>query len=252
MKAITLTLRDQPEVEAEVELVPRAVAGKNLEEVAEHPVYHGNEEKRVVDFFEVSGETANEPEDQRIVVAGDCSRFKSIGRGMEAGEIVVKGNAGLYTGAEMRGGELVVEGEVSDWCGAEKGGGSITVNGDAGSYLGGSYRGSREGMSGGRIIVHGDVGTECGSWMSGGSIRVKGDARNMLGIHMAGGDVHVEGDAGRFVAGAMTGGRIIVDGSVTPMPTFREAEDEDVDGTVYLRYVGDEADGGEGELLNPA
>lgn len=252
MKTLKLSLREEPEVESELALTPHDVAGRQLEEVTEIPVQHGNQERRLVYFFEVSGETADEPGDQELVIEGDCSKFKSIGREMDGGRIVVRGDAGLYAGAEMRDGDLVVEGDVLDWCGAEKGGGKIVVEGDAGSYLGGSFRGSRRGMDGGSIRVDGSVGTECGSWLAGGSIRVKGDAGDMLGIHMAGGDIHVEGDAGRFTGGAMTGGRILVDGSVGPMPTFSEVEDEDVGGTVYRRFKGDEADGGEGELLTPA
>ncbi len=80
---------------------------------------------------------------------------------------------------------------------------------------------------------------------------MKGNAGPMLGIHMDGGSIHVEGDAGRYVGGAMTGGRIIVDGSVTPMATFHRDGDEDIEDTVYVRYLGDSADGGKGEVMMP-
>lgn len=252
MKTLTLTLEEEPEVLSDLRLTPELVHGLSLDEVEEIEVKHGNRDAAVADFFAISGETAEDPEEQRIVVKGDCTKIKSIGRGMTGGEVRIEGTAGLYTGAEMRGGELVVEGGVSDWCGAEKGGGDIRITGDAGAYLGGAYRGSRNGMHGGRIRVEGSVGNECGAWMSEGSIRIEGDAGPMLGIHMSGGDLHVEGDAGRYTGGAMTGGRIVVDGDVTPMPTFSEDGEEDLGDDVYLRYLGDAAENGEGEVMVPA
>lgn len=252
MRTLTLTLETQPDVLSNCPLTPERVHGLSLDEVAGLELKHGNRDAVLKDFFDVSGETAEEPEEQRVVVRGDCSKLKSIGRGMTAGEVRIEGTAGLYTGAEMRGGELVVDGDVLDWCGAEKGGGDIRVTGDAGAYLGGAYRGSRKGMHGGRIRVEGSVGNECGVWMSEGSIRIEGDAGPMLGVHMAGGDIHVEGDAGQFTGGAMTGGRIVVDGDVTPMPSFRRDGEEDLGDDVYLRYLGDEAEDGEGEVMVPA
>lgn len=249
MKTLTLTQTQEPDVLSELRITPTTVAGLSLDEVAELEVKHGNRDATVGDFFDVSGETTEEHEEQEIVVEGDCTRLKSIGRGMTAGKVVIRGDAGLYTGAEMRGGELTVEGDVADWCGAEKAGGDILVKGDAGAYLGGAYRGSRKGMHGGRIRVEGSVGNECGSWLQEGSIRITGDVGKMLGIHMAGGDIHVEGDVGRYVGGAMTGGRILVDGDVVPMPTFTQGGEEDHEDVSYLRYLGDAAENGKGEVM---
>lgn len=251
MKTLRLSLRDAPTVEAELALTPRSVVGLSTEEVSDLKVMHGNRETGLVDFFEISGETADQAGDQRIEITGDLAGFKSVGRGMEGGEIVVSGDAGLYAGAEMRGGSLVVDGDVSNWCGAEKAGGKIVVKGGAGAYMGGAYRGSRSGMTSGSIRVDGSVGDECGAWMRGGSIRVRGDAGRMLGIHMDGGSIHVEGDAGRYAGGAMTGGRVIVDGAVDPMATFRRGRDEDVEDEVYQRFLGDSAEGGDGEIMTP-
>ena len=166
---LTLTLREQPVVPLEAEvLCPDRLAGASREEIEALPVWHGNERTRVGEFFAVSGAG----DDVRL--EGDLSRVKFVGAGMTAGRLTVAGDVGMHAGAGMRGGELHVEGDAGDWAGAGMRGGTLVVRGSAGSRLGGVYPGERAGMRGGEIVVHGDAGAQAGAGLRRGLIAVAG------------------------------------------------------------------------------
>src|ERR687885_2485036 len=131
---LTLTLREEPVVPLEAEVVsPDRLAGAPREEIEALPVWHGNERARVGEFFAVSGAGDD------VRVEGDLSRVKLVGAGMTAGRLTVAGDAGMHVGAGMRGGELHVEGDVGDWAGAGMRGGTLGVRGSAGGPPGGGY-----------------------------------------------------------------------------------------------------------------
>lgn len=251
MKEITLTPRELPSLGIEAETItPDAFAGREIEEIKKLAVFHGNEKTALGDFFHVQGEASEKASDIRIIVEGDAALVKRIGQGMSAGEVRVKGNAGMYVGAEMRGGKIIVDGSIGPFAGQRMRGGELLIRGDAGNYLGASYRGDWRGMRGGVIIVEGNAGSENGEFMVGGKIHIKGKCGPYAGIHMRKGLIIIDGDAGDRVGAQMLGGNIIVNGKAgSLLPSFKfEGEEGEVsiDGDKFqgpfLEYRGDRAE----------
>src|SRR5690242_4038668 len=151
---ITLTLKEQPSVPLEAEVLsPDVLAELSNADIRALPVYLGKRQRRVDDFFEVDGGSSDQ-----LTIRGDAARVKWIGRAMTRGRIVVDGNAGMHLGAYMSGGAIEVSGNGSDWIGAEMSGGLIRVGGNAGGQIGAAYRGSNSGMRDGTILVGGSAG----------------------------------------------------------------------------------------------
>ena len=140
---ITLTLKEQPAVPLEAEMIcPDVMATLSHDAIRELPVFLGKRQRRLDDFFEVEGSASDE-----IAIRGDAAKVKWIGRRMTRGRIAIAGNAGMHLGAYMKGGTIEVSGNVSDWLGGEMSGGFIRVLGNAGGQIGAAYRGSLSGKS---------------------------------------------------------------------------------------------------------
>lgn len=252
MKEIVLKPTELPEVGLIADTIrPDVFAGKTISEINSLEVFCGNRRQKLGDFFEISGDTTDDPEDIRIVIDGNASKVKMIGKKMKAGEIVVKGNAGMYAGAYMRGGRVTVEGDADSFAGQKMGGGALIIKGNAGDYLGASYRGDWRGMKGGNIIVEGSAGLETGLFMIGGKITIKGDCGSFAGVHMKKGLIVIEGSTPDRAGGEMTGGSIVVMGGTEVLPSFRtgkEEKDLEIDGGkikgTYQTYSGDHAERG--------
>src|SRR3954464_2980058 len=94
---LTLTLREQPDVPLEADvLTPDRLGG--AEEVGALPLWHGKERTRVGEFFAVSGSGDD------VRVEGDLTRVWFVGAGMTAGRLTVAGDVGMHGGGRMRGG----------------------------------------------------------------------------------------------------------------------------------------------------
>ncbi|MBU4607082.1 MAG: formylmethanofuran dehydrogenase subunit C [Methanobacterium sp.] len=258
MNEIILTPKEQPSVPLELLNVnPDTVAGKSIDEIRQIKIAHGNTEVELSEFFNVKGESSENPSEIRIVIDGDVYNTKRIGYGMQSGEILVKGNASMYVGTEMKGGKIVVEGNVGSWAGRDMEGGELIIMGNAGDYVGSAYRGDWRGMSGGKITVHGNAGNEIGEYMLGGKIEVKGNATTLAGIHMNGGVLVIHGDATTRVGGEMMNGTIIVKGRIDEfLPGFKyhgiekniEIDGEVIDSSFY-KFEGDFAVKGCGGIV---
>jgi len=267
-RAVTtvLTLKERPHVPLEAEaLTPDVIAPLSRDEVRALPVVLGKRQRRLDDFFEVEGAGSEELE-----LRGDCGRVKWIGRGMTRGRVRVLGNAGMHLGAYMKGGEIEVEGDASDWVGGEMAGGVIRVRGSAGGQVGAAYRGSTSGMKGGTILVEGAAGIELGMRMRRGVIAVRGPVKDFAGLQMKGGTIVLMGGAELRTGAWMVRGTIVSLRPVRLLPTFALAcaynpvflrlyakrlagmglaiPHDESDGA-YLRYTGDAAVPGKGEVL---
>jgi formylmethanofuran dehydrogenase subunit C len=251
-KEIVLRPKEQPATSLEAEVInPDVFAGKELREIMDLAVYHGNQKSRLGDFFEVSGMKVRKASKLRIFIDGDVGRTKRIGQEMGSGEIVIKGNADMYLGARMKGGRIVLNGDAESFAGLQMRGGELIIKGNAGNYLGASYRGDWRGMRGGTIIVEGNVGSETGEFMRGGKIHVKGNAGSFLGLHMSKGLIVLDGKAESRLGAQMKGGFIVAGGVDQLLPGFQlegEIRDPKVNGQVfrgiYLKYTGDKAEYG--------
>jgi len=263
---LVLTLREIPPVPLEAEgISPDVLKGLALEDVLNLEAYLGNRRMRLGDFFEADGEGSEE-----IVLRGDLSRVKWIGRGMTRGRIVIQGNAGMHLGAQMRGGEILVEGNASDWVGAEMRGGLIRIHGNAGGQIGAAYRGSTRGMRGGTILVAGSCRNEVGMRMRRGLIYVGGRCGDFTGLEMIGGTIVLCGGAGIRSGAWMRGGTIVSFQDLVLLPTFLYtctyrptflrlvfnhlrtlgcALPQGIDDARFALYTGDTAMPGKGEIL---
>jgi len=263
---ITLTLKDQPPVPLEAEMLcPDAIAGLTSEEVRALPVHLGKRRRRVDDFFTVEGEPGD-----HLEIRGDVSRVKWIGREMTRGRITIHGDAGMHLGAYMKGGAIDVTGNASDWIGAEMSGGRIRIGGNAGGQVGAAYRGSRSGMTDGTILIEGTAGLEVGMRMKRGLIAVGGVVRDFAGLQMKGGTIVMRSGAEIRTGAWMVRGTIVSLKPIALLPTFSYASTynptflriyarhlaalgfalpfENRDGA-YQRYTGDASIPGKGEIL---
>lgn len=250
MKEIILTPKDLPAVGLIAETIkPDAFAGKDTGEIASLEIFCGNQLKKLGDFFEVSGKSADDAGEIRIAIKGDISKVKMVGKGMKAGEIVIEGNVGMYVGEEMRGGKIEVKGNADSFAGQTMRGGELVIKGNAGDYLGAAYRGDWRGMRGGEILVEGNAGVETGLFMVGGKIKIKGDCGTFAGVHMKKGLIIIGGSTPKRAGAEMTGGNIVLMGDTKLLPTFtpeKEEKDIEIDGEklkgTFQIYSGDHAE----------
>ena len=228
MAEIKLKLKKEPEYPLEAEVIsPDQFAGKSAAQIKKLIVYHGNEEKTLGDFFDVTG-NGSEINDIKIVIDGNLSNVKRIGEKMTSGEIIVNGNVGMHVANNMSGGKILVNGNADDWAGAMLKGGELEITGNAGNYVGAAYRGFWKGMQNGVIKVKGKIGDEALTWVNGSKpakrfpTLICGEAGSFLGIHSHGGTIIVEGDCNRCIGADQVRGTIVVKGKITRiLPSFK-------------------------------
>ena len=267
--SLRLTLRSAPDVPMEADcLSPHRLVGMSLETIERLPVFYGNRQTALADFFTVTGRPGDV-----LQLEGDLSRIKHIGAGMTGGEIHIEGNAGAHLGAEMAGGTIVVSGNAGDWVGPEMRGGRIIVRGNAGHMAGSAYRGSPIGMHGGEIIIHGNAQNEAGHGMRSGLIAIGGNCGDFPGVNMLAGTVTIFGAAGIRAGAGMKRGTIVGMQPMEMLPTFslsctyhppflplylrhlRKLGLPVADShftTAYQRWCGDTVELNRGEILLPA
>jgi formylmethanofuran dehydrogenase subunit C len=263
---LTLTLKEPLPVPLEAEVVsPDVVAGLTLDAIRALPVFLGKRHHRLDDHFTIDGEPSED-----IVVRGDLTRVKWLGRGMTRGSLTIHGDVGMHLGAYMKGGAIRVHGNAGDWLGAEMKDGLIHVHGNAGGQLGAAYRGSTTGMRNGTILVDGHAGMEIGMRMRRGTIAVKGKVKDFAGLQMKGGSLFLLGGAELRTGAWMVRGTIVSLAPLKLLPTFSLTCDYiptflrlyakrlatygfdipiDANAGAYQRYTGDTAVPGKGELL---
>lgn len=263
---ITLTLKEQPSVPLEAEVLsPDVMATLGHDAIRALPVYLGKRQRRLDDFFDVEGAASED-----LAIHGDAARIKWIGRAMTRGRITITGNAGMHLGAYMKGGSIEVSGHASDWVGGEMSGGFIRIGGNVGGQIGAAYRGSLSGMLDGTILVGGTAGLEVGMRMKRGLIAIRGLVRDFAGLQMKGGTILLGSGAELRTGAWMMRGTIISLKPIPLMPTFMYAAsyvppflrlyashletlgftipcDEQLGG--YRRYTGDTSVPGKGEIL---
>jgi len=229
MAEVKLKLKKKPDFPLEAETItPDKFAGKSAAEIKKLVLYHGNEEKTIGDFFNVTG-TGGEVSDTKIILDGDLSNVKRIGEKMTGGEIVINSNVGMHVGNNMSGGKILVNGNADDWAGAMLKGGELEITGDAGHYVGAAYRGFWKGMENGLIKVHGKIGNEALTWVRGSKpakrfpTLICGGAGSFLGIHSHGGTIIVNGDCDRCIGADQVRGTIVIKGKMSRiLPSYKK------------------------------
>ncbi|MCP8307361.1 MAG: formylmethanofuran dehydrogenase subunit C [archaeon] len=258
MVSISLKLKTKVERPLDASVIsPDVFAGKSLKDIESLEMWRGNKKINLGEIFDVSGESGQKPEEISIIIDGDLSKARRIGKQMTSGKIIVNGNSGFYIGDGMKGGEIHVHGNADSWLGVEMKGGIIEVESDAGDFVGSSYRGSRNGMSGGTITIKGNAGSEVGCWMKDGLIRIGGDVGLYAGIHMQGGTIFISGSSSGRLGAEMVGGKVILMGKVPDIlpsfiideirPNIKVGADK-IAGPFYS-FTGDVTEGGNGKLF---
>lgn len=289
-RQVTLILKKQPSLPVEAESInPINVTAKSIPEIENLILWNGKRQEKVGDYFEVRITPLAETEKDvkldekgigvvsnaqggldKLVVQGDLSRFKRLGQGMTAGEMVILGSVGFHAGALMRGGKLLIHGNAGDWLGAHMEGGQIRVEGSAGHFVGSAYRGKSKGMTGGMILIRDQAGQMAGARMRRGLIVIGGDCGDMPGFGMLAGTIVIAGSAGIRVGAKMQRGTVILLQPNSLLPTFYynctfrppfwgllytylvqegfelPAAFKDA---LFRRYSGDAIEGGKGEIL---
>ncbi len=245
-----LKLKETPETVLDMEgILPQTIQQKNREDVEKMKILHGNRTIDLGDFFEVH------PDEDGLIFEGDLRKVKRIGWSMEDGQILIRGNAGMYVGAFMQGGKIMVEGDVGPFSALNMGGGELIVKGNAGDYLGASYRGEWRGMSSGKILVEGNAGMEVGSHIRDGIIIIRGFVDSFCGTKMSGGIIF-SNKAGIRAGAGMKSGNIIVNQTPELLPGFyyegnmKPDINDDMLKEDYSVYSGDHAESGaKGQLF---
>jgi formylmethanofuran dehydrogenase subunit B len=217
--AVCLKLKENLGLPLEAEVLsPDIISGLDREKILKLPVFLGNRQYQLSDFFDVEGEKSN-----RLELHGNLAQVKWIGHGMSGGSVVIHGNAGMHLGGEMKGGSITVHGNAGDWLGAEMTGGHISIRGNAGGQVGAAYRGSRKGMRGGMILIDGTAGIEIGMRMRRGLICVREKVGDFAGLQMLGGTMLLCGKPGLRTGAWMSRGTIVSLEPLKLLPTFQYA-----------------------------
>lgn len=269
--AFRLRLRAHPALRLELAgLAPLALTGETPSSLARRPVWHGNEQVPLGEFFDVESLAADGPE---LVFDGDLSRCDGVGRGLDGGRIRVEGDVGDYVGAGMNAGEIVVTGRAGMLAACEMAGGRLEVGGDVGDYAASALPGDMDGMRGGLLVVRGNAGERFGDRMRRGTAVVFGDTGDFLASRLVAGTVAVAGEVGAHCGYGMRRGTLIFAGPqpVPPATFVPTGHDVQVIWTLLARslaqhggrfgalaasrprrFAGDLAVDGKGEWLMPA
>lgn len=270
MSGYRLTLKTPPRQRVDLSAVsPEELAGKSVKDIGAIPLYVGNRREQLDALFDVA---ALKGQDDLLEIAGSSDRLDGIGRGMMGGRIVVRGDAGAYVAAELKGGAVEVEGGVGAHAGAAMRDGMLTVGGNAGDFLAASIPGERKGMLGGVVTVAGDAGIRVGDRMRRGMVLIGGNAGAYCGSRIIAGTVAVAGTVGEYPGFGMKRGSLILFRQPERMlATFADGGGHQLNvlgliggywrslgGTIgehgagmrrARRFVGDAANGGQGEIL---
>lgn len=268
MSALTLRLKAAPPGRIDMSpIVPARLRELAIADVVRLPLACGDERVQVGELFEVTAGDA-----AQIVIEGGHERLDNVGAALDAGSVVVEGDAGVCCGRGMRGGRVHVTGSVGPWPGAQMRGGVLEIGGDAGDCIGGALPGDTRGMNGGILIVRGNAGANAGDRMRRGMIAIAGDAGAYAGSRMIAGSILVLGSAAPYVGCGMRRGTVLLrQAPARWLPTFADAgaheltflrvlarwfpADEPLGRTLaelgprVRRHIGDAAAGGKGEIL---
>ncbi|MDR3101793.1 MAG: formylmethanofuran dehydrogenase subunit C [Methanocalculaceae archaeon] len=245
MSTVTVTLKKQPELYFEADLItPDQFAGKSAEEIGAVEISEGKIKYPLSTVATIGGAPGVTAAETMIVLNGDWSRVKRIGQQMTAGEIVINSNTDMYTGGWMKGGKITVNGDVDSFTGIAMAGGELMVNGKAENHVGCAYRGDWRGMTGGVLRVTGSAGNDIGTFMRGGTIIIEGDVFIHVLTHGEGGTIIIKGNVEGRVGGQAVKGAVYVFGTIKyMMPGYKYVDnvEAEIDGekAVFAHYIGD-------------
>ena len=177
MSGFTLRMKQTPSLRVDMRGVLPSTDVRTMR------VGHGNALVPLAELFSVTPR-----KDGQLVLEGDCTRCDRIGWQMAGGTLVVDGPAGDYVGACMNAGEIVVRGNARHLAACEMAGGSLTIEGHAGDFAASTLPGSMDGMRGGTLVIKGSVGERCADRMRRGTVMIFGNSGDFLASRMVAGN----------------------------------------------------------------
>ncbi|MDQ2803850.1 MAG: formylmethanofuran dehydrogenase subunit C [Pseudomonadota bacterium] len=230
MTALRLQLRATPDERLDLSpLTPSRLAGQSPGDIERIAIGTTRTGVRLGDVFRLHPGDAS-----AIEIEGGSERFDCVGAGMQAGRLLLDGDAGVRVGRLMSGGVLEIRGSVGPWAASGLRGGSIEVAGDAGDALGGPMPGERTGMRGGTVVIRGDAGARAGECLRRGLIVVEGGAGRLAAARMVAGTVIVCGRTDGPPGMLMRRGTLVL-GEAVRLPLTFVPTDAGV--TVFLRLL---------------
>jgi formylmethanofuran dehydrogenase subunit C len=259
-------------------LRPAALAAMSVAEIERVVLSGGNERCMVGDVFDVLREhapvSAADAELATLIVDGAGRWLDRLGAEMAGGRLLIRGSAGDYSGFRMSGGVLQIDGDAGHFTGCEMRGGRLTVRGDSGDFVAAALAGDMEGMTGGTLTIHGNAGARLADRMRRGLVLVGGDAGEFAAARLVAGTVGVAGRVGAHYAYGMRRGTLLLAQRPPALPPTFTGGGRGFDvfwsllvrslgteiapfsqwraGRLPLRYTGDLAVAGCGEILIPA
>ena len=216
-------------------LQPDVVTGLSKGEIEKLPLAVGRQSVRLGDLCKVKRSSRGR---EKLILEGDTACLSRAGSRMQAGNLVIAGDAGELTGVEMQNGEIEVCGSAGDCLGLAMQGGLIRVKGNVGNWCGAGLPGQIKGMLGGKILVGGDAGRELGAGMRRGLIYIAGDAGEYTAAHMLSGSIFVAGGLGTGSGLDMRRGSLVAGRLDNLLPGFRPAGPADNEWVqIYLRWM---------------
>jgi len=227
--AFRLRLRAQPTLRIDLAgLAPLALAGQRAADVAQRPLWHGNEQLPLGELFDIAPLALPADVPPTLVFEGDLSRCDGVGRAMDGGCLRVEGHAGDYLGAQMRAGEISVAGNAGLLAGCAMSGGRLEVAGDVGDYAASALPGDMDGMRGGVLVVRGDVGERFADRMRRGTAVVFGSAGDFFASRLVAGTLAVAGPVGAHCGYGMRRGSLVFAGPAPEIPLTYVATGHDI------------------------
>jgi formylmethanofuran dehydrogenase subunit C len=202
------------------QLIPSALAGLSNKTITSLVLPCAScEPMTVADFFDVSGDDAN-----NIIFKKTNVKLDYIGYGMKDGQITIEGNAGDYLGANMQGGILVCQGNAKDR--------------------------SADKMRRGILLIDGDVGAYCGSRMIAGTVGIYGNTGSHLGYGLRRGTILLNKPASLSATWLDCGMHTLPFLSLL-FTTFKPLKSKfsKLNNTRVQRWMGDASQTGKGEIL---
>ena len=203
-------------------LQPDVVTGLSKGEIEKLPLAVGRQSVRLGDLCKVKRSSRGR---EKLILEGDTACLSRAGSRMQAGNLVIAGDAGELTGVEMQNGEIEVCGSAGDCLGLAMQGGLIRVKGNVGNWCGAGLPGQIKGMLGGTILVGGDAGEALGRLVP-------------VRAHMLSGSIFVAGGLGTGSGLDMRRGSLVAGRLDNLLPGFRPAGPADNEWVqIYLRWM---------------
>jgi glutamate synthase domain-containing protein 3 len=179
------------------------------------------------DLRAVSAELRSLLSDGKVVIS-DAAHLHGLCAGLKAGDIMIKGDGGDYTGALNDGATIRVKGNVGRYLADNMTKGTVLVDGSAG-YGVGAY------CYGGTIMVNGDAGDFAAVMNKGATIVVNGNVGDEVATYMLAGDVVIVGNAGNNLANYLIRGNVYIGGEWASLGHNTLLEEMTADDVAKLR-----------------